>query len=160
MKSQMNLVREELQLFVRRFGFLNASCCDECCGEQVSMAQGHILFEIRRSGQPSMQQVAEELGMDITTFSRQAKSLEAKGLIARRVSPDDRRVSLLGLTLAGEEVMGRIDLYMTGRIERIFSSMTRFEQETVVRSLGLLNGALANTVCCGSQEDKNIACCK
>jgi len=124
------------------------------------MAQGHILFEIRRSGNPSMQQVAEELGMDITTFSRQAKSLEAKRLITRRVSPDDRRVSLLGLTPAGEEVMGRIDQYMAGRIERIFSSMSIFERETVSRSLGLLNGALANTVCCGSQEDKNIACCK
>ena len=160
MRDEMNLVREELQLFVRRFGLLNASCCDECCGEQVSMAQGHILFEIRRSGAPSMQQVAEELGMDITTFSRQAKSLEAKRLITRRVSPDDRRVSLLGLTPTGEDVMGRIDQYMAGRIERIFSSMTPFERETVVRSLGLLNEALANTVCCGSREDKNIACCK
>jgi DNA-binding MarR family transcriptional regulator len=160
MGNEMNSVREELQLFVRRFGLLNASCCDECCGEQVSMAQGHILFEIRRSGNPSMQQVAEELGMDITTFSRQAKSLVAKRLIVRRVSPDDRRVSLLGLTPVGEEVMGRIDLYMAGRIERIFSSMTPFERETVVRSLGLLNGALADTVCCGSQKDKYIACCK
>lgn len=160
MKSEMNSVRDELQLFVRRFGLLNASCCDECCGEQVSMAQGHILFEIRRAGNPSMQQVAEELGMDITTFSRQAKSLEAKGLMARRVSPGDRRVSLLGLTPAGEEVMRRIDSYMTDRIERIFSSMTSFERETVVRSLGLLNEALANPVCCGFQEDANIACCK
>lgn len=156
MRDKMNSVRDELQLFVRRFGLLNASCCDECCGEQVSMAQGHILFEIRRSGKPSMQQVAEELGMDITTFSRQAKSLEAKGLITRQTSPGDRRVSLLGLTSAGEEVMGRIDLYMAGRIERIFSSMTSFEREIVTRSLALLNGALADTVCCGAYEDKTL----
>jgi DNA-binding MarR family transcriptional regulator len=156
----MKSVREELQLFVRRFGLLNASCCEECCGEQVSMAQGHILFEIRRTGNPSMQQVTEELGMDITTFSRQAKSLEAKGLIIRRVSPDDRRVSLLGLTLAGEEVMVRIDRYMADRIEQLFSHMTPFERETVVRSLGLLNSALTRTGCCGIRQDQNIACCK
>ena len=156
----MQSVREELQLFVRRFGLLNASCCDECCGEQVSMAQGHILFEIRRAGAPSMQQVAEELGMDITTFSRQAKSLEARGLIVRNVSPDDRRVSLLRLTPMGEEVMGRIDNYMADSMERIFSSMTPFERETVVRSLGLLNSALAHAGCCGARPDKNIACCK
>jgi DNA-binding MarR family transcriptional regulator len=124
------------------------------------MAQGHILFEIRRAGNPSMQQVAEELGMDITTFSRQAKSLEGKGLIIRRVSPDDRRVSLLGLTPAGEEVMERIDSYMADRIERIFTCMSEFERETVVRSLGLLNSALARTGCCGVRADKNIACCK
>ncbi len=156
----MTSVREELQIFVRRFGLLNASCCEECCGEQVSMPQGHILFEIRRKGNPSMQQVADELGMDITTFSRQAKSLEGKGLIARRVSPDDRRVSLLGLTPAGEDVMGRIDRYMADKIERIFSTMSSFEKESVIRSLQLLNSALAKTDCCGVRQDKNIACCK
>ncbi len=156
----MTSIREELQIFVRRFGLLNASCCEECCGEQVSMPQGHILFEIRRKGNPSMQQVADELGMDITTFSRQAKSLEGKELIERRVSPDDRRVSLLGLTPAGEEVMGRIDRYMADKIERIFSTMSSFEKESVVRSLQLLNEALAKTDCCGVRQDKNIACCK
>jgi DNA-binding MarR family transcriptional regulator len=156
----MSSVREELQLFVRRFGLLNASCCDQCCGEQVSMVQSHILYEIRRAESPSMQQVAEELGMDITTFSRQAKSLEAKGLTVKRVSPDDRRVSLLGLSPAGEDVLGRIDRYMADRIERLFSSMTSFERETVIRSLGLLNSALATTGCCGVEQENNVACCK
>lgn len=155
----MESIREKLLIFVRRFGLLNAACCDECCGEQVSMAQSHILFEVRRLGSPSMQRVAEELGMDVTTFSRQAKSLEGKGLIVRRVSPDDRRVSLLGLTGEGMRVLEKIDRYMTERIGQIFSNMTPFERETVVRSLALLNEALAGTGCCGSRQDK-VACCK
>jgi DNA-binding MarR family transcriptional regulator len=156
----MESVRVKLQIFVRRFGLLNASCCDECCGEQVTMAQSHILFEVRRANSPSMQQVAEELGMDVTTFSRQAKSLEAKGLISRQVSPEDRRVALLGLTAAGEEVLARIDRFMADRIERIFTSMTPFERATVVGSLGLLNDALTKGVCSGSQSDDTVACCK
>lgn len=155
----MESVREKLQIFARRFGLLNAACCDECCGEQVSLAQSHILFEIRRKSAPSMQQVAEELGMDVTTFSRQAKGLEARGLIVRTVSPEDRRVSLLGLTAAGEDVLARIDGYMAGRIEQIFSSMTTFERETVVRSLGLLNEAVARAGEAGSRQEGVIACC-
>jgi DNA-binding MarR family transcriptional regulator len=154
----MQSVREELQLFVRRFGLLNASCCDECCGTQVSMAQSHILFEIRRRGSPSMQQVAEELGMDVTTFSRQAKSLEGKGLIVRQVSPEDRRVSLLGVTGEGMRVLEQIDRYMVERLELLFSSMTPFERESVVRSLRLLNEVVAKSGCCAHQ-DKPIACC-
>ena len=55
----MESIREQLQIFTRRFGLLNESCCDECCGQQVTMTQSHILFEVRRSGSPSMQQVAE-----------------------------------------------------------------------------------------------------
>ena len=156
----METVRERLQIFVRRFGLLNASCCDECCGEQVTMVQSHILFEVRRTGNPpSMQRVADELGMDVTTFSRQVKNLEAKGLVARQVSPDDRRVSLLGLTAAGEDVLGRIDRYMAEKLEQIFSSMSPFEQETVVRSLGLLNEAIAKAGCCGGPQKNNVACC-
>lgn len=157
-ENSVESVREKLQIFVRRFGLLNAACCDQCCGEQVSLVQSHILFEIRRKGAPSMQQVAEELGMDVTTFSRQAKGLEGKGLIVRTVSPDDRRVSLLGLTDAGNEALGRIDSYMAGRIEQIFADMTLFERETVIRSLGLLNEALTRV---GGSEfhENNIACC-
>jgi DNA-binding MarR family transcriptional regulator len=144
----VDTVREKLQIFVRRFGLLNASCCDECCGEQVSMVQSHILFEIRRIGRPSMQRVAEELGIDITTFSRQAKSLETKGLLVRQVSEDDRRVTLLLLTDGGRRVLGQIDRYMHGKIEQIFSSMTPFERETVISSLGLLNEAITKAGCC------------
>jgi DNA-binding MarR family transcriptional regulator len=148
----MNGVREQIQIFVRRFGLLNASCCEECCGEQVSLVQSHILFEIRRMGSPSIQQVADELGMDVTTFSRQVKTLEGRGLVARRVAPEDRRVSLLGLTADGVGVMERIDRYMSAKLAQIFATMTPFERETVIRSLGLLNEAVA-------RAGEKVACC-
>ncbi len=144
----MQSVREVFHMFARRFGLLNALCCDECCGKQLSMVQSHILFEIRRQGSPSMQRVAEELGMDVTTFSRQAKSLEAKGLMVRQMSPDDRRVYLLGVTDEGMRTLEQIDCYMVEKLERIFSDMTPFERESVVRSLELLNEALAKSGCC------------
>ena len=156
----MESMREQLQIFTRRFGLLNESCCDECCGEQVSMAQSHILFEVRRLGGGSMQQVAEALGIDITTFSRQAKGLDAKGLITRTVSPDDRRVTLLGLTEAGRRVVEKIDRYMAARLEKIFGAMSRFERETVVRSLGLLNDAVAAAGGQGARGGGTVVCCK
>jgi DNA-binding MarR family transcriptional regulator len=156
----METIREELQIFVRRFGLLNASCCEKCCGEQISMVQSHILFEVRRADKPSMQQVAEELGMDITTFSRQAKTLEGKKFIIRQVSPDDRRVSLLRLTDEGRRVLERTDHYMAEKLEQIFANMTPFERDVVVGSLGLLNKAVAKTGCCGVPQDNIIAYCK
>lgn len=124
------------------------------------MAQSHILFEIRRAGSPAMQEVAEELGMDVTTFSRQVKSLERKGLVARRVSPDDRRVSLLGLTDGGRQVLEKIDRFMAGRLEAVFACMSDFERETVVRSLGLLNEAVARAGEAGARRGGEVACCK
>ncbi len=154
----MESVREKLQVFVRRFGLLNADCCEECCGEQVSAVQSHILFEIRRLGNPSIQQVADELGMDVTTFSRQVKTVEGKGLVERRVAPGDRRVSLLGLSDEGARVLGQIDKYMAAKIGQIFSFLTPFERETVARSLGLLNEALSKAGSAPTGE--KVACCK
>ena len=124
------------------------------------MAQSHILSEIRRAGSPAMQEVAEELGMDVTTFSRQVKSLENKGLVTRRVSPDDRRVSLLGLTDAGRQVLEKIDHFMAGRLEMVFACMSDFERETVVRSLVLLNEAVARAGEIGVRLGGEVACCK
>jgi DNA-binding MarR family transcriptional regulator len=159
-RNGMETVREKLQVFVRRFGLLNAACCDECCGEQVSPVQSHILFEIRRMGNPSMQQVADELGMDITTFSRQVKTVEGKGLVERRVAPEDRRVSLLGLTSEGERVLGEIDRFMAVKIGEIFSFMTQFEREAVISTLGLLNEAVAKAGGCCSPAKEKVAGCK
>lgn len=150
----MNTVREELQIFVRRFGLLNAACCEFCCGEEVSLVQSHILFEIRRSGEPSMQRAAEELGIDVTTFSRQIKTLEKKGLVSRRPAERDRRVSLLGLTAEGTRTLERIDGYMAEKIGQLFTVMSPFEREVVARSFGLLNEALAKV---GAET---FACCK
>jgi DNA-binding MarR family transcriptional regulator len=154
----MDNIREQLQVFVRRFGLLNSACCESCCGEDVSMVQSHILFEIRRTNNPSIQQVADELGIDITTFSRQIKSLEAKGLVSRRPSEKDRRVSLLRITTKGEMMMERIDSYMKDRLSQIFTIMTPFEQQVVTRSIGLFNESLAKVAKEDSRK-KSIACC-
>jgi DNA-binding MarR family transcriptional regulator len=142
----MKSIRESLQVFVRRLGLLYASSCEACCGEQVSLVQSNILFEIRRMGSPSMQRVAEELGVDVTTFSRQVKALVGNGLIVRRLSPTDRRVSLLDLSVEGTRVLERIDNHVNEEMEPIFSSMTTFERDCVFRSLDLIAGVMESMV--------------
>jgi len=141
--------RELFQIFVRRFELLNATCCDCCCGKDISLVQSHILYEIKRLNNPSMQEVAVSLGVDITTFSRQIKTLEMKGLVQRRPDRQDRRVNILSLTDEGRRVERQIDERMKGFIENILSQMTEFERDMVIRSIQLLNKVITNTgVCC------------
>jgi len=147
-ENELENTRELLQIFVRRFGLLNASCCEQCCGEQVSLVQSHILYEIRRLANPSVQQAAEALGMDITTFSRQVKTLENKGLVEKNNDPGDRRIVILSLTAAGERVEGLIDQHMQQFIDRTLAQFSDFERETVIRSLMLLNRALSKSGGC------------
>jgi DNA-binding MarR family transcriptional regulator len=107
-----------------------------------------------------MQRIAEGLGLDVTTFSRQVKALEGKGLVARRASAEDRRVSILELTPTGGALLERIDRYMAERISTVFAHMSDFEQDTVVRSLGLLNQALTKIGETDTNREGIVVCCK
>ncbi len=146
----MENVRELFQIMTRRFGFLNKNCCS-AGGCDISLIQSHILYEIDRQHKPSIQQVAEALGTDITTFSRQVQSLIKMKLVKKTPDPDDRRVNLLSLTTEGKYVAASIDQQMNDYLNEIFSHMNDFEKDTVIRSIKLLNETMAKSgQCCST----------
>ncbi|TDL80871.1 MarR family winged helix-turn-helix transcriptional regulator [Peribacillus frigoritolerans] len=144
----MENTRELFQIMTRRFGLLNKNCCT-AGGIDISLIQSHILYEIEHLHQPSVQQVADVLGTDITTFSRQIQSLVKMNLIKKTPHPDDRRVHVLSLTTEGKFVAATIDHQMNAYLDEVFSHMNEFEKETVIRSIKLLNASMAkSSVCC------------
>ncbi|WDH96549.1 MarR family transcriptional regulator [Paenibacillus urinalis] len=114
--------RELLQVTARRFGLLNKNCCSVGTNE-ISMIQSHILYEIDRQHEPSMQQIADSLGKDITTFGRQVQTLIKKNLVKKTTHPEDRRVYILHLTTEGEFVATTIDENMNSYLNEFFSFM-------------------------------------
>jgi DNA-binding MarR family transcriptional regulator len=53
----------------------------------------------------SQQEAAEEMGIDRTTMVSLVDALEAKGLVERHRSPDDRRKNIIELTAAGRDCL-------------------------------------------------------
>lgn len=144
----MNETRELFQVLTRRFGLLNKNCCS-ALEEDVSLVQSHILYEIQKQPDSSMQDVSERLGMDITTFSRQIQTLIKRELVMKNASPSDKRTYLLTLTDKGEQVAEEIDRQMGESFDMIFSSMTTFEKNTVQEAIRRLNEAmLTSDRCC------------
>ncbi|GIP46094.1 hypothetical protein J45TS6_45530 [Paenibacillus sp. J45TS6] len=140
-------LRELFQVFSRRFGFLNKNCC-QAGGHDISLVQSHILYEIERQHEPSMQQVAETLGTDITTFSRQVQTLIKINLVSKTPDPKDRRIFILSLTEEGKEVAENIDGQMNQYLDDVFANMSQEEQEMVVHSIQLLNKNMEKTTKC------------
>lgn len=144
----MNETRELFQVLTRRFGLLNKNCCS-ALEEDVSLVQSHILYEIQKQPDSSMQDVSERLGMDITTFSRQIQTLIKRELVMKNASPSDKRTYLLTLTDKGEQVAEEIDRQMGESFDMIFSSMTTFEKNAVQEAIRRLNEAmLTSDRCC------------
>jgi len=140
--------RELFQIMTRRFGLLNKNCCT--IGDRdISPVQSHILYEVdRQQHNPSMQQIATSLGTDITTFSRQVQSLVHMNLLKKTPDPTDRRVYALSLTAEGKYAAATIDKQMNDFLDEVFSYMNEFEQEAVIRSMKLLNEAMAKSDRC------------
>ena len=146
----MDDIRNLFQIFTRRFGFLNKDCCN-AEGHDISLVQSHILYEIERQHLPSIQQVAETLGTDITTFSRQVQSLVKMNLVKKTPDVEDRRISLLSLTKEGQRVTDNISQQMNTYLEQVFANMTESEKEMVIQSIQILNRNMeTSTNCCST----------
>lgn len=144
----MSNLREQFQVMTRRFGLLNKNCCT-IGGAEISLVHSHILYEIQRHSNPSMQQIADTLGIDITTFSRQIQNLIKMELVQKTPLPEDRRVYILSLTTQGKFVAATIDEEMNRYLDEVFSHMSEFEREMVIKSVKLLNECMSkSTVCC------------
>lgn len=144
----MDNLRELFQIMTRRFGLLDKNCCSTG-GTDLSLMQSHILYEIDRQHNPSIQQIADLLSVDITTFSRQVQTLVNMDLVKKTPLPEDRRVYILTLTVQGKFAATAIDQQMNDYLKDIFSNMTEFEQDMVVRSIHLLNESMAKSkMCC------------
>lgn len=144
----MENARELFQIMTRRLGLLNKNCCT-VGGCELSPAQSHILYEVDRRHNPSMQQIAETLGTDVTTFSRQVQALIKMNLVQKTPDPSDRRVYTLSLTAPGKMAATTIDTQMNDYLDEVFSYMSEFEQETLLRSVKLFNEAMGkSSKCC------------
>ncbi|WP_210468891.1 MarR family winged helix-turn-helix transcriptional regulator [Sporosarcina sp. 6E9] len=105
--------------------------------EEITAIQSSILHEVTLHNNPSMHTVAEAIGMDITTFSRQIGTLAKKQLIIRTPDSNDRRILLLSLTQSGHHLIETINNRIAEIMGDSLSSMNEFERETVIRSLHL-----------------------
>ena len=77
-------------------------------GLGVSETNLGALRLIQRHGPIAVTEIARRLEIDQSNASRQARSLEAQGLVRRTVDPDDRRVARLGITGAGKRVLAKV----------------------------------------------------
>lgn len=144
----MDNKRELFQVLTRRFGLLNKNCCSVNAID-ISTVHSHILYEIDKQHEPTMQQIAETLAIDVTTFSRQIQTLIKMDLVTKSPSLNDKRYYVLALTTQGKFVASTIEASMNEYLDEIFSHMNEFEQETVLRSIKLLNNAMSkSSVCC------------
>lgn len=66
------------------------------------------LVRIAALGPIRLSDLAADLGVELSTVSRQIAALEAKGYVLRSIDPDDRRAALIELSAAGRATMQKM----------------------------------------------------
>jgi DNA-binding MarR family transcriptional regulator len=100
-------------------------------------AQCHVLHLIEPEQPLPMSRLADMLSCDASNVTGLVDRLEARGLIRRHASADDRRVKVLQLTPAGSRLRGQLLRRMTGRSLPL-SKLSLEQRRTLVRILETL----------------------
>lgn len=105
----------------------------------LSQVQCHVLHLLEPGRPVPMSRLAEVLSCDASNVTGLVDRLEARGLLARRPSPEDRRVKVLALTTRGARLRGQMLRHMTGQPLPL-SSLTPDERRALVGLLERLVG--------------------
>jgi len=89
----------------------------------------------------SINGLAELVGLDATTVTRQIATMETEGLVRRRRDPRDRRVSLVELTALGRRRMDAVRTARESRITELVGDWSADDQ-AFGRLLGRFNEAI------------------
>src|SRR5580693_1088162 len=95
-------VRAFNRFYTREIGLLNRSLP----ATDLSLPEARVLYELAQApeGGRTAAEIGRTLSMDKAHLSRIVARFVARGLLARRVSPDHRKHRLLALTDAGRKV--------------------------------------------------------
>ena len=97
---------------IKLIGFLNSPRRDDALLKEAGVSLDRALFpllvRLGMSGALSVGDLADQVGRDHTTVSRQLAKLEEMGLVARQAADADRRVKAAALTVEGEAVVQAI----------------------------------------------------
>jgi DNA-binding MarR family transcriptional regulator len=100
----------------------------------LSPVQCHVLHLLEPGAPVAMRELAETLSCDASNVTGLVDRLEARGLVARRPSPRDRRVKVLDLTPTGSRLRAEL-LKEVADAANPLARLTPREQRTLIRIL-------------------------
>ena|SRR5205085_3821023 len=101
----------------------------------VTPVQYAALNQVARTPGVDQRTLARSIGFDTSTIAAVIDRLEARGLVRRQSSPEDRRVRLLQLSEAGQALLTAIGPDVLRAQERMLDPLTPAERREFMRML-------------------------
>jgi len=114
-------------------------------GLKLDQALFRLLVVIERVGPIGVVELADRLGRDYTTISRQVARLASMELVTRQGNPADRRIREATIAPKGKEMTDRLDAARERMAREIFGSWAPQDVSDLVRLMAKFAGALEAT---------------
>ena len=105
-------------------------------GVSLDRALFPLLVLIQRRGPLAVGELADRVGRDYTTVSRQVAKLESLGLVARRAGKTDRRVTEAVVTEKGQAMSEMLDAARERLARNALAGWNEHDLEDLARLLG------------------------
>lgn len=129
------LFREAVRILYRKFGALEDL---EFSRGRITPTQCRALDEIGRAERTSLRELADILGLDLSTMSRTVNNLVSAGLAARETDPQDRRYLSIALTEDGQKLFNEIEESIEAHFDDIFVHVPEAKRKDVLENLILV----------------------
>ncbi|MEJ3979442.1 MarR family winged helix-turn-helix transcriptional regulator [Klebsiella pneumoniae] len=116
---------------------MNQPLCDEqilqAAGIQLEQMLFPLLVAVGRHGPVGVVELADHLGRDYTTVSRQVKKLEAQGLACKQPNRHDRRISEVTLSASGQQMIDSIAVARRRLMNQVLAQWPEDEVQALFR---------------------------
>jgi len=108
----------------------------------LSVSQAYSLRALAERGPLTMGELAEDLGLSLSTMTRSVHPLVEQALLRRVSDPSDRRVCRIELTKEGQSLWSKIEGELVANDVEVLRTIAPSEREAVIRALAALSGAI------------------
>ena len=133
-----NALGDEIARFVRLVTAWKQRAKDDPAG-----GDRLLLSRLARCGPRRATDLAADTYLDLSTVSRQIRSLVDRGLVERSPDPEDRRRSIVAPTEEGLRAMERVRLRRTDSLADLLADWSQTDLDTLGAMFGRYNRAVA-----------------
>lgn len=135
---QVTAVRRFTRFYTRRIDVVRP----DLHGSPWSLTEARILYELAQRDDLTAGEIARNLGIDPGHLSRMLARFARAGLIRRRRSPEDGRVSLITLTQAGRAAFAPLDEASERQAAALLESLSPAERVRLVTAMATVETLL------------------
>lgn len=138
-KTEIQEIRDFNRFYTSVIGLLNNHILDS----QYSLPEARLIFELFNRQPCTATDILQNIKIDKGYLSRILKIFEKKGLLSKRQSKEDGRVTLIFLTAKGKREYAKINTASIKQIEDLMRNSNQDETQKVIHHMKALKQILS-----------------